>query len=397
MKTPKYLEYIPIVALCICLFIYYPAGVPLLGIALFISIIFLKNNIAWVFEDVLIISYLIISTLVYMSLNNQLPNYFEIVVSPVVFYVTASAMKTDGVKALKMLLPFLLLYSALVFFRDVSGNFSLSITDNVFMHQRLADTPEATDPGASKFFKNATLVAIWPLTAFVVSMCLYNSSKKWLYLAVMFGSFIMIFLTNTRTALGVAIIVMSINLVLNKQWVILRLMLLAIPILIVVVLSLGNLYQSQIERFNNLTEGNSSYGLGNRTTYWHYTLNLIDKSIWGYGHDYVHSHIGFSTHNDYLGQAVSVGLLAAVCYYAFILFSLYKRYSYLKKYKNGPIWNEIAFYLLIVYLISALTEQISLGNRAWIALLFIALGWSKAQNKVKYNVVSVQLNSGTAA
>ncbi len=382
MKTREYLEFLPIIAIGLCLFVSYPVAAALLMLSLFASVIFFHNKLRFQGKDILLFTYFIIATVVYMTLSNQLTNYAEIVFFPILSYLSVSAIKTDGIKALKLLLVFVIAYSIATVFRDVNGNFTLNIAENVFMYQRVVD--EAAMETSNPFFRNATLVAIWPVTACILSLSLYNFSKKRIYLAVLLASFLMVFVTNTRTALGCVILILLINSIRYKQKVLLRIIIFAVPILVLLVLSLGNLYQGQVERYNDLTQGNSSYGLGDRMYFWSYTMNLIQQNIWGYGHDFVHSHIGYSTHNEYLGQAVSVGLLAAFLYYAFILISALKRYTVFKKSSNVAIWNEIALYLLIVYFINGLTEQISAGNRVWVALLFMAIGWSQIEVVKRY-------------
>ncbi len=381
-KTNK-LEFLALISLCVAMFTAFPIiGIGLTMFTFAISIIS-GNRVAYKSEDFFALTYLVITTfcyayIYYVSRNlGILSDYVTIVIFPIAMLFAASSITTSSLTIVKFLLGIVFIFSILSFFRDVNGNFTFSLSQNIYMHQRQTDKDLFIEP--SLFFRNATLVSIWLVTSFIISSSLYNYTKNKFYLLILLISFAMVFLSNTRTALGICIIIQIINLILNKQKTLLLLLCISVPVLFLLVLSLGSFYQLQVDRFYQLFDSSSSYGLGDRTDFWNYTIDLIERNIWGYGHLYVIKRLGFSTHNEYLGQAVSVGLLAAGVYFIFIFVSFFKRYVSLKRYGNASIWNEITFYLLIVYLVNGLTEQISTGNRYWMALLFMCLGWSKIE------------------
>jgi hypothetical protein len=370
----KAIQYCPVIAMSIALFFSLGGGLALLIFAFFLGLIIYNNKVNFNSEDVLISFYFLLASLLYLYLDINIKDYLSIIFFPVAIYFTVKSIKAESTNVVILLLISVFIYSILMFFRDADGNLNFSLSQNVYMSEREIDETADT---AGRFFKNATLVSIWLVTAFVISLSLYNYTKKRIFLPCMLAAFILVFLSNTRTALGCVIVIIFLNSIIYKQRKILRFMIIAVPIAYILTLYVGNLYQFQIDRFKQLFDKTSSYGLGGREQFWKYSLNLIDQNIWGYGHSYVEDHLGVSTHNEYLGQFVSLGVIVAMIYYIFIFSRIYTIYGKIKRFNQSNIWNELSFYLMVVYLINGFTEQISLGNRFWIALMLMAIGWSK--------------------
>src|SRR5690606_22357318 len=141
------------------------------------------------------------------------------------------------------------------------------------------------------------------------------------------------------------------------------------------------------ERFYEIFDENSGFGLGQREYFWGVTIAEIGKNFFGYGHNYIYEKIGYTTHNDYLGQVVSVGLFPAILFFMFIIRYLLKNMKTMNSgYRENIYWNKVSFYMILTYLIISFTEQVSYANKMWITLLFFIIGISNhtlISNKLK--------------
>ncbi|WP_153796929.1 O-antigen ligase family protein [Foetidibacter luteolus] len=381
IKISKF-QYLPVIVVCAALFVNLIAAV-LLAVGMFFLYAFLLNvKPRFGKIDILLYLYFLYATLLYYALGLDLRQYVASVFFPVLVYsgVCMGSAKMNDLKVLKFFLACFLVYCVLIFFRDTNGGFSLSLANNFFMQQRQLDE-SMKEERPSIFFMNPTLMSLWLVATFVFAQSLYNRTKKKLYLLCMVLLGIMIFLSNTRSAIGCTILIILIDYVAVKRKLkrLILLPILVLPVIFIIVSSLGNVFQFQSERLGELFAENSDYGLGTRyEIYWPTAIMYTFKNFWGNGHYFLLEKIGRSTHNEYLGQAMAVGIVAAIVYYWFIFYYLLRNYRITK---TAPLqtntWNEIAFYLTISYLTNGITEQISLSSFAYVALIFIAIGWSK--------------------
>lgn len=390
MRKIKSINHFPVIALGTCIFSYLSIGFALISIALILNILISKIKFGFSLLDGFLSIYFLFAAYVYLSSNLDIRDFLSIVVFPIIIYLTTKSLNSDPNRIVLPLFILIMIYSVLMFFRDLNGEFSLSLTQNIYMNQRQVDDSLAVE--ANRLFKNATLVSIWLVTFFVLSLCLYNVKNSRLYLFFTIFSFVLVFLSNTRTALAISLIILSLNFILYKKGkTIIWLGLISIPIFYIIILSVGSIYSAQIDRFMQVIDSSSSYGLGQRTDLWSFASILIYSNPWGYGHIFFYEQTGLSIHQEYLGQALSIGVLGSIFYYLFIVANIIRNYRIIKSQRyESIIWNEISLYLLIVYLITGFTEQISLGNRYWVALLFAVLGWSRFKQKPMLEIINTK-------
>lgn len=138
MNSIKSIELFPLIALCLSMFTEFPvAGIGLIVVTLAFSIVS-GNRIVYKSQDFFALTYFVIATFVYIYLfyvSKDLgiaSEYTTIVLFPLVMYFTASSIKTDSVILVKFLLLIVFVFSILSFFRDVSGDFTLSLSEYLY-------------------------------------------------------------------------------------------------------------------------------------------------------------------------------------------------------------------------------------------------------------------------
>jgi hypothetical protein len=385
-KTSNIIGYLVVVVIALSL--YYKFGLAvLISVLLVVGLVLLQKYKPQLLKiDIVISLYFIWTSVFYMTYGIDIKYYNAIILFPILLYSLGS-VKFDykqGLVVIKLLLLIVFVYSILSFFREADGSFSLSLTNNIYLNQRTVEDNQLTED--IRFFRNATLMSLWLVTTFVFSLCLYNNNKNRIYFIIMVVMAMLIFLSNTRSAIGATIVIIVINHFYVKRYGfngIVKLSIVIIPLLFLTINYLGSNFTFQQERLMEIFVDSESRGLGYRSTvYWSLALFLFIQNFWGYGHLYVIENYGFSTHNEILGQLVAVGLFPTILLFVFIFYHLYLNYKKsINNNINNTIWSELSLYLIIAYFIVGITEHISLGNYYWVAIMFYVIGCSKTIHK----------------
>ncbi|HNQ68854.1 MAG TPA: hypothetical protein PKN32_10775 [Bacteroidales bacterium] len=172
------------------------------------------------------------------------------------------------------------------------------------------------------------------------------------------------------------ILILNLSLILKSKNVIKYFFgILAIASILVFIIPEFEYTRTAMDRFNNLnlqSETNELYDLNGRQYYWSLALIELNNNLWGYGHTYFINKYDMSTHNEYLGQLVAIGVLPSIIYFIFIFRCLYQSYKQYKTNLNPLLIICILF--ISIYLIIGITENVSLANRRWILCLFFIMG-----------------------
>jgi hypothetical protein len=382
------------VSIGLCLFLNFISGLILIVATSFIKysntrIKFRLNHI-----ELLILLYILYVFIVYLLMGSSMFQFARLILFPFILYLFAIShgKVIKDVKVLKIFLSILILYSVLLFFRDIEGAFTLDIFNNIYMTERQAKT--SIDSESSKFFKNATLVSIWLVTTFIFALVLLKETNNRIYYLVLVIFFALTFLSNTRSAIGALYIILFVDMFIVRK-INYKIYLPIIIISIVLVFLSIQLYEAQFqyqeERFEEILDSERNFGFQNRIiNYWLLAFTLINENIWGYSHPHYYSITGFSVHNDYIGQVVAVGLLFTLVYFYIIIYFLIKNIKVVSKRKNNIVWSQISLFMIITYLISSVTEQVTFSNPFYIAIMFAAMGLSKSEQLSNDQVLSVK-------
>ena len=384
MTKNKITFYLTFLSLLMSIFFNYSLGFLILVLATFYRIFLFKDDNLFSRLDPILIFYIISAAFPYITPNSNANDYFLIVIMPFLAYSLTSSISIDlNNNRIKLYFCFFLfIYSALLIFRDSAGNFTISLSENIFAGQRMIDDTNFTNE-EKRFFKNATNISPWLLTFFIFSLCFYEIKKRFIYLIPVILSIFFIFLSNTRSAIFIVLLILVIDRFFIgkttklRNFLILILLINVFILLIPFFIELNLIGGFQMDRFYELFDDKSSFGLGQREFFWAFTVNEISKDFIGYGHSYIYSKIGYTAHNDYLGQIVSVGIISSILYFIFIIKQFLKNMSRTNGFTNKQVfWNKVSFYMSLTYLIISFTEQVSYANKLWITLLFMILGIS---------------------
>lgn len=371
-------------SLVMSVFFNYSLGFLILALATIYRIFSFKDYNLFSRLDPILIFYIICAVFPYIKPDSITNDYFLIVIMPFLAYSLTSSIfiDTNNNRIKLYFCFFLFIYSVLLIFRDTAGNFTISLSENIFASQRMIDDTNFSND-EKRFFKNATNISPWLLTFFIFSLCLYEIKKRFIYLIPIILSVFFIIISNTRSAIFIVLLILTIDRFFIGNTKKLRNFLIFILLINVFILLIPFFIESnligefQMDRFNELFDDKSSFGIGQREFFWAFTINEIGKDFIGYGHSYIYSKIGYTAHNDYLGQIVSVGIISSIFYFIFIIKQFLKNMSKIRDFTNKEeFWNKVSLYMSLSYLIISFTEQVSYANKLWITLLFLILGIS---------------------
>jgi hypothetical protein len=342
----------------------------------------LGDRLGWIIISV----YLLGGFIAYVFFAHELKLYASIVLFPILMYlVVLTGPKTEKKWDFSVAFLFLFVYSFLIVFRNADGQFTLNISNNVYGGARLVEF----DPN-NVFFKNATITALWVSTAVVTSYFIYFlNHRRTMFFIPMGLSVLMLVLTNTRTALFTALFMVSVIHLFRMGFKSSKVFTGFIAIIIsVMVVWLGLMYflpdvwMNMYTRFSEIGNQENDHGLGQRLYFWSESIQLIAENPLGLGHSYFFDRYHYSTHQDYLGQLLSVGILAGSFFFLFVIREVYQAFVFIRsRTLSVASFNWYMLSLSFLYLITSLNEQVNFSNKFWVAFYFVFLAKAKQERR----------------
>lgn len=326
----------------------------------------------------ILLLYAALALQVYITSQASLLYWAGYVILPIAFFVVATRTKVDNfIFLFTFLLVFFLVLVLLFTFRDVSGGLTLSISELRILH-RGKSVYKVVDPARSFFVQNNTSMAVYFITPLLISLVLWHMKRKVTLLAIAAFCAFLLILLNTRSAYGAMLLIFTIFFFYHERRPLKGI--LSILLIVVTVSALGywflasysGLIGIQLER---LTLENLVNTLNLRVLAWSRALEHIATNPWGYGHRFFFEQYGISTHSEYLGQLISLGVVGFVIYYGFIGYTVMKAFRSLQcEDQNTKMIASLTLYMLLSYLVIGFSEQLLLSARIWVIYLFIVVG-----------------------
>jgi hypothetical protein len=334
----------------------------------------------------LIIIYVITLSLFYLHLTETevLKEILQFIIGPFLFYFLGKSDSNilKNYNKLFLHLFFLLAFFSLyIFFKDISGGFSLDLNQNYYYNSR---NSLLIKRDLVFVFMNETNLSLLILTCVYFSFVLFEKKYMKLFFSLFFISILLIL--ASRTVISVLIIILLFNYWKFNSLKSKFFKFIFFSILLVIVLTNINVFEipylsTFINRLVKLSFSNDSeaYGLDGR--FIHYIHAIENTSFFDVkGYKNLLYTYEFSSHNEVLGHSSAVGVLPTISFFM-ILFSLIKKaYKNLAVKQNKTLYSLLS-YMLISYIFIGLTENIFLTNSIWFYLFMYTIGVSTIKNK----------------
>jgi hypothetical protein len=375
----KSLQYSLYVVLVIALF-YNQIYAFILAVGLIMILTYLYG-ISVNYSDIMLVTY--ISAAILVLLNNSIFDRTIIfyAILPLTFYILGRkySVMQNKLNLIIFLLSIFTIFSISRFFINIDGSFSFSLASNFYFMTRTGIVQSRLVDDIINV--NHIHLSLWVTSSMVMTLSLFILSQKKIYILLLVFLYLIIIVLGSRTSFFSITLIIFLNLYIfygSKKPA--RFFALLVLLFAVLYFMASNIHYFQVvfNRFQQLSfEAGSAqaYGLNVRyETHWILAYNTFIENIWGRGYLYfIQLHHGRSTHNEYLGQLISVGLFPTILYYLFMAIRLRDLFVlFLRRSLN--IEELVALNLILLYLINGITEQIYVGNTLWISYFFFVLG-----------------------
>lgn len=340
-------------------------------------------------KDILFLLYVTSALLVLFANNIYDRQVIFYVLLPLTFYYLGRSISLVSGKSnvLNFLLLLFVIFSILKFFTDMEGNFSFNLASNVHFLTRTGFSSNLMGQG----YMNAIHVSLWVSSSILIALSLYLKSEKYVYIYLILFLLLLLTVLGSRTSFISVILILVINLyifygfknpirffaVVTLVFAFLIIMAAYIPYFTVVF--------NRVQQLSLESGASQAFGLNIRyESHWLVAYKVFLNDIWGRGYLFFFElHYGRSTHNEFLGQLIAVGLLPTIIYFLFIAFRLKNLIrSFKRRFIN--VKELVAMNFILLYLANGITEQIFLGNTLWMSYFFFVIGIS-TDKKIHYD------------
>lgn len=349
------------------------------GLAIVIN---LRKTIRFYKLDVLILCYIVMisifySQLIYVNASKEILTY---VIGPFLFYYLGKSIPNHKFLEKKIFVLLLFLISIFcfhLFFKDSSGSFSLSLSDNYFYNSR---NNLLIKSELDYSFINETNLSLLVLTCvFLAMLVLKKGILKIVYLALLIS---MLLILSSRSAVITLVCILGFFFWKFKstKFKFYSIIFWGIVLFVFVV----NVNVQEIPYVNTFFKrlltlsfetNNSLYGfdtrIGHYLTAMEHSNNLFDIK----GYKFLLNRYDFSSHNELLGHTSSVGILPAIFFFYLLISLVQKAFSSLKESKRTLMF-KILTAMVISYIMIGVTENVYIANVMWMYLFMFFIGFS---------------------
>jgi len=339
--------------------------------------------------DVLILYYIVIVSIFYLQLINvnASKEILTYVIGPFLFYFLGKStpkLRFLEKKIVVLLLFLLTAFSFYLFFKDYSGSFSLSLSDNYYYNSR---NKLLIKSELDYSFMNETNLSLLVLTCvFLAIFVLKKRLFKIGYLTILIS---MLLILSSRSA-----VVTLVGILVFYFWkfkstnfkfssIIFWCVVLFVFAVNVNVLEIPYV-NTFFKRFLTLSfeSNNSLYGFDTRLAHYLTAMEHSNSLFDIKGYKFLLYRYEFSSHNEFLGHTSSVGILPALFFFYLLISLVVTAFNSLKETKRALMYKVLSA-MVISYIMIGVTENVYIANVMWMYLFMFFIGLSI----LKYNDV----------
>jgi hypothetical protein len=300
-----------------------------------------------------------------LFLNSDFNTYFIFVFTPIIFFLASKSIsnfiieeKTFFILSLFIILSVFVLSNFLL---NRDGLLSFSIEDNLYYSSRVENYQNEIVSSGKKM--NTTLIAPWLSICFSICLVLFKSISRWFFIFATLFLFL-IFLSLTRSQIFISFFILFVFLI-KERLLNFRILLFSLLFFLII------FFNFETYEYYSVIQNRFQDDIG-RWDIWELGFDNFNFFI-GKGHTFFYDKYGFSTHNDIIGQLVSIGIFASIFFYLFLYLS-FTKLIVSKYFKEKNSLFILFFLIFIVYFFTGLVEQINYSNIQMVNLLFICCG-----------------------
>ena len=347
--------------------------------ALFSIVLLFKQKSKIYKIDIIIFFYILILSFYYYQsgIPNALNEIILFILGPFVFYYFGKSSIKNIINFNRIILIIfyiLFAYVLYLFFKNVDGEFSISLVENYYYNSR---NNFIIKDNLNYVFVTETILSLLCLSCLILAFFLkINRAVKIILISILL---LVLLILSSRTAIISLLIVLTYTYFKFEKVKFKPFRLLFVSFIIIVFFSNISVYDipyinTFFNRVANLSfsEYSESYGLGGRFVYYLNALQHSDSLFDIKGYRNLLYKFEMSSHNEILGHTSSVGFIPAFTYFS-IIFLLVKDGIRNTTVNNNELLKKIIVSLSICYLIIGLTENIFISNSVWIYLYMFFL------------------------